>query len=304
MKRNNVRFGACLIALFLTVAMWSAPARAAEGDAERQHAIQKMAEAFVAAFEKGDAKAVAAFWTSGGDYIDLSGHVYNGRQEIEDVFAESFATSPGMRVRIDVAALRFLTPQSAVEDGTTTLLAKDGSVVSRAHYTNVLVERDGAWHLASVRESPFVPPSMYQHLRSLEWAIGTWEHDTDKGQVGGITFEWTPDNNFINSTRFIRVNGEDMHNGSQTIGWDAAAKQIRSWSFEGDGGHGESVWTNSGNTWTIKTTTVLASGSTLTSTNVVTRVDADNITVQTTDQKIDGNPLPDGPVIKMKRIAG
>lgn len=202
-----------MIALFLTIGTLSAGARAAEGDAERQFAIQKMAGAFVAAFEKEDAKAVAAFWVPGGDYIDLTGRVFNGREEIEDTFAESFAQNQGVKIRIEVASLKFLTPQSAVEDGTTSMLGPDGSVISRAHYTNVLAEKDGAWHLVSVRESPYVPPSNYENLRGLEWAIGVWEHDVSEGHIGGVTFDWTPDNNFINSTRYVRVNGEELHNG-------------------------------------------------------------------------------------------
>lgn len=296
------RFTTFFLVLTLTIAFGPRVARAAEGDAERQFAIQKMAQAFVAAFEKGDAKAVAAFWLPGGDYIDLTGRAFNGREEIEDTFAETFAQSPGMKVRIEVASLKFLTPQSAVEDGNTSIIGPDGSVLSRAHYTNVLVERDGAWHLASVRESPYVPPSNYENLRSLEWAVGVWEHDVSEGHVAGVTFEWTPDNNFIVSSRYVRANGEELHNGSQTIAWNAAAKRIESFSFESDGGFGQGVWSQDGQTWTVKTTSVLRSGSTLTSTNIVTRVDANNITVQTIDQKLDGKSLPDGQVMKMKRV--
>src|SRR5690606_12625858 len=149
--------------------------------------------------------------------------------------------------------------------------------------TNTLVQKDGKWMLASVRESPYAPPSNYEHLRALEWAIGAWEHDVTEGPVAGIVFDWTPDNHFITSARFVRVNDEELANGSQTIGWDAAAKQIRSWSFEADGGIGESTWSNAGQKWMIKTTSVLRSGSTLTSTNIVTREDDDHITVQTVD---------------------
>ena len=44
---------------------------AAPGDnASDEAAIKKSAEAFIAAFDKGDAKAVAAFWTTDGDYVD------------------------------------------------------------------------------------------------------------------------------------------------------------------------------------------------------------------------------------------
>lgn len=295
---------AMLVSLFAMTLLGLVPAsaRAAEGDAARQASVQKTAEAFIAAYEQGDAKAVAACWLPGGDYIDLTGRNFNGRAEIEDMFAETFAQGPRMKIRIDVASLRFPTPDTAIEHGTTSMIDPTGSVVSRADYTNTLVQKDGKWLLASVRESPYSPPSNYEHLRALEWAIGVWEHDVTEGHIAGIVFDWTPDNNFITSARYVRVNDEELANGSQTIGWDAAAKQIRSWSFEADGGFGESTWSNAGQKWMIKTTSVLRSGSTLTSTNIVTREDADHITVQTVDQKLDGKPLPDSAVMKMKRV--
>ena len=52
--------------------------KAAELDPQ-EAAIQKVAEGFVEAFHTGDAKAVAAFWAPDGDYVDLSGRVFNGR---------------------------------------------------------------------------------------------------------------------------------------------------------------------------------------------------------------------------------
>src|SRR4249920_1257282 len=76
----------------------------------QEAAIQKTAEAFVEAFHKGDAKAVAAFWTPDGDYVDDTGRVLKGREAIEKSFAELFAANKGLKVRIDVANLKFPTP--------------------------------------------------------------------------------------------------------------------------------------------------------------------------------------------------
>src|SRR5207249_5698340 len=98
----------------------------------------KTAEAFVEAFHKGDAKAVAAFWTPDGDYVDENSRVLKGQKAIQDSFADLFATRKGLKVRIDVASLRFPAPDLAIEDGTSTVLAPDGSAPSRARYTNVL----------------------------------------------------------------------------------------------------------------------------------------------------------------------
>ena len=88
--------------------------RAAETNPQAAE-ITKTAEAFVEAFQKGDAKAVAAFWTPDGDYVDENSRVLKGRKAIEDSFAELFAAKKGLKVRIDVASLRFPAPDLAIE---------------------------------------------------------------------------------------------------------------------------------------------------------------------------------------------
>ena len=71
-----------LLPLALAFAMTCANSRvsAADPDPEQIAAINKTAEAFVEAFHKGDAKALAAFWTPDGDYVDENGRVLKGRR--------------------------------------------------------------------------------------------------------------------------------------------------------------------------------------------------------------------------------
>jgi len=78
-------------------------------------------------------------------------------------------------------------------------------------------------------------------------------------------------------------------------------KQIRSWNFEADGGFGEGVWTKDGDNWIVKTTSVVADGSKVTATNVVSPINVDTISVQSKDQTVDGKAIPDTTETKMKR---
>ena len=269
---------------------------------EAQAAITKTAEAFVAAFHKGDAKAIAALWTIDCDYTDLSGRTLRGRQAIAEEFTEFFKENKGQTLRIEVASVRFPTPDTAIEHGVTSVMSPEGGLPNRARYTNLLVKKDGQWLLASVEESPFIPPNNYEHLRSLEWAIGEWVEDTKEAHVGRVMFEWTDDHNFIIGTRAVGIKDVLLDNGSQRIGWDAAARTIRSWNFESDGGFGHGVWTVNGDKWTVKMSSVLNSGSILTGTTTITRVDSATITWQSKDQRIDGKPIADTPVITMKHV--
>lgn len=278
-------------------------AAAGDADAAQRAAITKTAEAFVEAFQKGDANALAAFWTPDGDYVDMAGRVVKGREAIAKDFAELFAENKSLRLRIEMTSLRFPTPDTAIEDGATSVMSPDGGLPNRAHYTNFFVKKDGKWLLTSVRERPYTPPSAYEHLRPLEWVIGEWAQEAEDGQAARVLFEWTPDQNFIIASRAVTVGDEVLDNGMQRIGWDAANKLIRSWSFEADGGYGEGAWAKQAdNTWVNSVSSVLASGSLMTATTIVTRVDPDTITVQSVRQEMDGKPVPDTSVITMKRV--
>src|SRR5262249_42936479 len=139
--------------------------------AKDEAALLKNAEAFVETFHKGDAKALAAFWTPDGDYTDQTGRLMKGREAIEKAFQGFFAENKGLKLRIDIPSLRFLPPDTAVEDGTPAVIPPDGGPPSRARYTIVHVKKNDQWLLSSVRDAPFAPPGNSEHLRELEWAI-------------------------------------------------------------------------------------------------------------------------------------
>jgi len=263
--------------------------------------ITKNAAAFVEAFHKGDAKAVAAFWTADGDYTDDSGRVLKGRAAIEASFAELFAANKGLKLRIDINSVKFPSADVAIEDGTSVVIPPDGFSPSRARYTNVHVKKDGQWLLASVRETADSGPSNYDHLSGLDWTIGEWVDEAPTTEMGHLSFTWAPGQNFVVSTRTADFKDDSHLQSTQWIGWDAAAKQIQSWSFQADGGTGHSVWTQDGNKWVIKTESILADGGKVSSTNVVTPVDANSLTWQSKDQTVNGKAIPDSAVVKMKR---
>src|SRR3984893_8574593 len=100
----------------LGLAVRSAPAEEPKRNEKEEAALLKRAEAFVEAFHKGDAKAVAAFWTTDGDYTDVTGKRLTGREEIEKSFTAFFAENKGAKVRIEIESLRFITPEVAIED--------------------------------------------------------------------------------------------------------------------------------------------------------------------------------------------
>jgi uncharacterized protein (TIGR02246 family) len=280
------------------------PALAGQDDnAEAKSAIAKKAEAFVEAFHKGDAAALAAFWTPNGEYTDEAGKIHKGREAIEKIFQGLFAENKDLKLRIDSDSLRFVTADVAIEKGTSAVFPPGGGPPSRAHFTNVHVKKDGQWYLDSVRESPFVAPANTSHLRGLDWTIGEWTGNTDTGEVERLAFDWTENQNFIVASFSTAAKNVLVGDATVWIGWDPTANNIRAWLFDSTGGFGDGAWTNEGNKLSLKLTVTLQDGKKATATYVLTRVDKDNLTLQAKDRTLDGKEVPNGKEVKLKRAS-
>ena len=79
--------GMCLKALVLVLLLSGSPVFGQIGDKQEEAALFKQAEAFVAAFDKGDAKTLAGFWTPNGIYRDQKDNETKGRPAIEKMLA-------------------------------------------------------------------------------------------------------------------------------------------------------------------------------------------------------------------------
>ena len=286
----------------ISVAQASGAGRSLD-DAKEEAAIFKNAEAFVEAFHKGDAKMLAAFWTTDGDYTDETGRVFKGREAIEKAFQDLFAENKGLKLRIEVKGFRLLTPDVALEDGITSTLSQNGGPPSRSRYSNVHVKKGSKWLLSSVREAAYFPPTNYEHLRGLEWAIGSWASaESGEGLSERITVGWSDNENFLISNFITLVRGINVGSATQWIGWDPETKNLRSWIFDAAGGFGEGALSRNGKKWIIKTKSILRDGKKATATYTLAPVDGDTVTMRTTERSVDGNALPDTKELKLKRV--
>lgn len=264
--------------------------------------LKARSAALLKAFNKGDAKAVAKFWAPDGDYIDELGHHYKGRKEIEKYFAKMFAAAKGAELRVHRASRRLIGSNVAVGDGIYEVVPPGGGLPTSARYTTVLVKRKGKWYFECVREAPATAPSRESHLEEFGWLIGEWVDEGKKGALAKIDFSWAENNNFIVSHFVTHVQEVPVAGATQWIGWDAAAKKIRSWSFDSTGGFNEVIWTQDGKRLVGKATMTLRDGKKLTSTNIMTIVDGDHFTLQSIDRSLNGKALPDVKPIKLVRV--
>jgi uncharacterized protein (TIGR02246 family) len=280
------------------------PAGPDEAKAKAEPALGKgkRAQEFIAAFNKGDAKSVAAFWMPDATYTDQAGSQTKGREAIQKLYEKVFAAQKGAKLNILVSSVKMLSPDVGLEEGINEVTPADGGPGSAARFSAVLVKKDGEWYLESVQESVVQPPSNAEHLEGIEWLVGDWTGEADKGESMRASYSWAENRNFLVSPFATTLNGVPVAGGTQWIGWDAIDKQIRSWSFYSGGGFGEAVWNQEGGKWAIKVVARTASGKKVSATNLLTKVDDDHCIWQLTKLIVDGEPMPDAKPVKLKRV--
>jgi uncharacterized protein (TIGR02246 family) len=271
--------------------------------ASEEEAFQANAKSLIAAFNKGDAKTMAAFWTENGDYMDEGGRRVQGRPAIEEYFQKLFNAGKGAQLRIYKTGFRLVRPDLAIGDGVMEVIPPGGGPSTSARYTTIQVKQDGQWYIESVREAVVTPPTQAEKLADVSWLIGAWvADDGKKGASMTMDFSWAENNNFIVNRFTNTVQDVPVAGGTQWIAWDPAAKTIRAWVFDSTGSISEASWVKDGNRLTTKTMTTLPDGRKASSNNIVTRLDDNCFTLKMTNRSVDGQPQPDSQEFKLKRV--
>ncbi|HKI37617.1 MAG TPA: SgcJ/EcaC family oxidoreductase [Gemmataceae bacterium] len=276
------------------------PARAeAKDDSADSSAIRKEADEFVKAFNKGDAKAVAAFWTKDGEYVGPDGETLRGREAIEKGYADFFKKNPRASLEVKVESLRLFGRHTAVEEGTLKLRLAADKEAAESRYSVLHVHDDDGWHLAQVRE--WLPDAAeLVSLKDVEWLIGEWRAKRDEAELH-VSYAWDEDRAFLRGRYSLKKDGKVVSSGTQVIGKDPAGG-LRSWVFDSSGSFGESSWSRDGDRWVIAAGGMLPNGSEVTATNVLIPLGKDAFTWQSIERTAGGVSLPETPPIKVTRV--
>jgi uncharacterized protein (TIGR02246 family) len=268
------------------------PAAARTSRAEDEKAIRQVVEQFTKAYNAGDAAAVAKLFAPDAEMADDEGRGAQGRESIQEIFANLFKEHPKTHIEIEIESIRFVGTAVAIEDGMTTVVHAADESASRSRYEVVHVKQDGKWQMASARDLPDEPLSGEEQLRQLEWLVGVWVDESSESLIV-TNYHWSDNRQFIVGEFQVQIKGRPAMSGSHRIGWDPAEQKIRSWVFDSEGGFGQGLWTRKENSWIVKMTGVTRDGKTASSTNVTTKVSKDRMIWLSRDRIVGDEVLPD-----------
>jgi uncharacterized protein (TIGR02246 family) len=270
---------------------------AADARADDRAAVRAAMQTFVRAFNSADPKAVAAHWTKEGEYIGEEGATIQGRDALQRGFADFFKRSPRARAETQPESLRFLSQDIATAEGIVSIRIDGTGTTTKARYSALLAREDGTWRLARLQEATVAGPS----IEELAWLVGEWKSKDQESAEVATKISWGGNKKFLH-VRFVIKNDDRTLDGLQIIGLDPATGEIRSWTFEAEGGISEADWERDGDHWTFRAVGTRAAGGTLTATNILRRINDDTYTLQSIDRAIDDEPLPEMPPVKVTRI--
>ena len=254
-------------------ASWGGIARSGAPVSDRpedERALRALAVAYARSYNAGDARSLASVFTNDAEMIDEYGQRLRGSPMIETVLGSLFRQRPGATLTIAPTSLRFIGPDVAQEEGRTVVKVGDEGPATR-HYTLIAVKQGDRWRYSSFREEQDPTLTPHQRLEELAWLVGDWT-DESPDSVVQATCRWTEDGHFLLRDFTVQVQGKSVMTVNERIGWDPSTRQIKSWVFDSEGGHGSGLWSRAGNEWVIKSTGVMPDGRIATATHTLTRV--------------------------------
>lgn len=274
----------------------------APAETEDEKAVRNSAAAFMKAYNEHDSKALAALFAPKAEVIDENEFLVKGRDAIEQAFADVFKEFPNSSMKVEIESLRILTPNLAIEEGTTLAKNLPEDLETANTYVAIHVKIDGKWLLACVRDWPSAPPELtpHDHLLDLGFLVGEWVQESDDSIIH-TNCHWSDNENFLLQDFKVQIAGRVAMSGTMRIGWDAVTSQFKSWVFDSHGGHAEGFWHQDGDAWIVKLQGATAKGETASSTNIYRWIDNDTVGWQSTHRVIQGERQDDINEIVIKR---
>jgi uncharacterized protein (TIGR02246 family) len=265
-------------------------------------AVLALDREYEAAFAKGDAPALAAFFAEDAEYTTDDGNILRGRAKIEQSLREGLQANKGAKLAIALESVSLLAPEVAVEKGSSSVTAKDGEN-SASSYTAIYVKKDGKWKISHLIETPQAPATPRERLEELAWLAGEWnETDPENNLSVHSQYTWARGGNFLTRNVTVQRAGETTLEGWQVIGWDPLEEHIRSWTFDSEGGFAQGNWTRDGERWLVREAGVAPDGTRTGSDQTFTKLSPDRLVWESNNRTLNGEPQPNIGRIEIHRV--
>ena len=151
MKPVKLALTTTLLAFSLALASAASAAGTPAGEGKNQSSPADQttdddARKYEEAYNKGDAKTLAGFFSDDVDYIDQDGAEVKGRDAMEKLLADNFQQNPGVKLAIATEEIKQLTPDVKVTRGIATVTQANGAAES-TRYTAVRVRKGDHWEI-------------------------------------------------------------------------------------------------------------------------------------------------------------
>ena len=260
--------------------------------------------AYEAAYAKADVAALGGFFTEDAEYTSDDGRIFIGRAAIETCLRSSFEINKGSKISIKADSVKVLTPDVAVEKGSTVVVSKTGDE-SEGRYTAIYLKKDGTWSMSQLIETPVPNPTPNEMLSQLSWLIGDWtEADKDAGVSVNSNYQWARGGSFITRNVTVKRGDNPILEGWQIIGWDPVEEEIRSWTFDDEGGYSEGKWTREGQRWLVRETGYASDGGRTAADNTISKAGDDSFFWESGNRTLDGDPQPGIGRVEIHRAKG
>ena len=281
-----------MAALLLAVALHPQAIAQETALAPLEEAVVRESEATVKAFNAGDAAALGRMFLDTGELVDEAGAVHTGQAAITELFTGFFGKYPKATLEMLVDSARPVGGTLAVEEGQRRITTAAGET-AQVRYVAVRSKQDDRWPIASYREFAADPlPTPREALQGAAWIVGDWVDESPEGRTE-ISFRWSDDGNFLIGDYVMSAAGAGESRSTQRIGWDPASGQVRSWTFDDDGGFTEGRWERTEEGWAVASQATMPDGTTGSATLSISVKDADHFIVRGTDRIVGDVAEPD-----------
>ena len=123
--------------------------------------------------------------------------------------------------------------------------------------------------------------------------VGEWVEEGPEA-ISTCNCKWDESGNFLVWKYKVQNKNANASGGTTYIGWDPLTKQITSWVFDSEGGHGEATWSRlADDQWMAKASGILSDGRTASATQYIKRLGPDRTSWTSVDRVAGGEPVAD-----------